>query len=485
MHADHSSDFHDVRLLSEDFPVGDLRVRELSGREAISRPYTFDLLVVCLDPNGLDLDRVAGAEATIVFVRQSGPVRHVHGMIVAIDDLFTTPSDHRTYRLRLAPRAHRLAMVNTCDVFVDTPVPDILSAKLGLVGLDGDSELRLRDSYPARDLVIQYQETDLTFVSRLAEHLGISFFFEERDGRDRLVFGDSPSAFKPLPAGEPIPFRGRGEELDIFHIEARRRLVPSYYAVRDYHYEIPLLDLTGSFVLQSGYPGGVIEQGPNHRTPEEGARFARIRAEEQACERSHYVGKSDRSDLAAGGRFVLEGHPELDGAELLVTEIVHEARMGLGTAGAQDQTSYVNTFRAILAAMPFRPARTTRRPRITGLLGGVIDAWGTGGQGYAPIDEQGRYRVRFFFDTTPPGAKPPSCPVRMIQNHAGEAYGTHFPLRVGAEVLVAFHDGDPDRPLIVGAAPNAIKPSPVTLVNAASHKVKTVTGITFELVDEA
>lgn len=115
---------------------------------------------------------------------------------------------------------------------------------------------------------------------------------------------------------------------------------------------------------------------------------------------------------------------------------------------------------------------------------GIIDAGKTGGQAYAPIDEHGRYRVRFLFDTTPAGTRPVSCPVRMLQNHVGENYGTHFPLRAGAEVLVGFVNGDLDRPVIVGAVPNPLKPSPVTAREPVAHRIRTASGITFEIVDE-
>ena len=83
----------------------------------------------------------------------------------------------------------------------------------------------------------------------------------------------------------------------------------------------------------------------------------------------------------------------------------------------------------------------------------------------------------------PPGAHAPSRPVRMAQHHAGENYGTHFPLRPGTEVIVGFIDGDPDRPIIVGAVPNPIKPSPVDSRNATVHRVRTASGITIDIQD--
>ena len=43
-------------------------------------------------------------------------------------------------------------------------------------------DLRLFGTYPKRELVVQYKETDLAFVSRLAEHVGISFTFDHGEG---------------------------------------------------------------------------------------------------------------------------------------------------------------------------------------------------------------------------------------------------------------------------------------------------------------
>jgi type VI secretion system secreted protein VgrG len=102
----------------------------------------------------------------------------------------------------------------------------------------------------------------------------------------------------------------------------------------------------------------------------------------------------------------------------------------------------------------------------------------------AQIDEQGRYLVRFLFDQSPPTDRAPSRPVRMAQHHAGEGYGAHSPLKPGTEVLLSFIDGDPDRPIIMGAVHNAAKPSPIDRANAITHRFKTQTGITVDMVEK-
>jgi type VI secretion system secreted protein VgrG len=479
----YTADRFGVRIESEDFPCDRLRIRKLSGREAISRLFAFDLLVVGLDRAEIPLDAVAGAEVTLVFERDGHDVRHVHGMVTEVDDMFAGRSEMRSYRMRIAPRAHRLTMIETQDLFVDTSVPEVLQQKVALVGLE-DTELRLLAAYPRRELIVQYAESDFAFLCHLAEHVGVSFFFEQKDGRDVLVFTDHADGFQPVPGAERAAFDGHGDARDVFALEQKRRIVPSYYAVRDYDYQNPLLDLTSDAELATGYPGGVIEQGTNYKTLQEGSHFVRVRAEERRSTQHVYSGKSDLPAFTAGARVRLEGHPELDTLDLLLVEVTHEASLVVAGSGDEGVSTYVNTFRATPAAHAYRPPRITPRPRIAGLLTGVIDAAQTGGQAYAPIDEQGRYRVRFLFDTTARQGRPASCPVRMIQNHVGENYGTHHPLRPDAEVLVGFVNGDPDRPVIVGAVPNPLKPSPVTNRNPAAHRMQTISGITIEIVDE-
>jgi len=63
--------------------------------------------------------------------------------------------------------------------------------------------------------------------------------------------------------------------------------------------------------------------------------------------------------------------------------------------------------------------------------------------------------------------------VRMMQPYAGAGHGMHFPLHKGTEVLLTFIDGDPDRPVIAGAVPNAETPSVVKDANQTMAAIQT------------
>jgi type VI secretion system secreted protein VgrG len=59
----------------------------------------------------------------------------------------------------------------------------------------------------------------------------------------------------------------------------------------------------------------------------------------------------------------------------------------------------------------------------------------------------------------------------------------HFPLKPGVEVVLAFVDGDPDRPIIVGAVPNPLTPSPVVAANLKENIVRASSGARIRIID--
>jgi type VI secretion system secreted protein VgrG len=66
----------------------------------------------------------------------------------------------------------------------------------------------------------------------------------------------------------------------------------------------------------------------------------------------------------------------------------------------------------------------------------------------------------------------------MAQLIAGADQGAHLPLRVGTEVLIAFVNGDPSRPVILAAVPNAHHPAAVTSSERAINVIRTAEKLT-------
>lgn len=462
--------------------AGDVAVHELTGRETISQLFEFSVHVVTKRTEGLDDEAILTDPAELVFTRGNQPVRRIHGMIAAFSDALLTESTHLGYTLTFVPRAWRMTLNHASEVFLDLTVPEIITQKLERYGFAAgkDFELRLRSSYPTRDATIQYKESDLQFVSRLAEHLGIAFFFEHEEGRDVMVFSDENSGFKPIGGGGTAHFHARGDQIGVFSLQGTTRTLPNRYVVKDYNYRTPQVALLASSSVSKAGTGDVIEYGAHFKTPEEGDRIALVRAEELRAGHRVFDGKSDRPEFASGTRFALEGHPRVDG-ELLLVEVRHAIRQVALGFGEREGQAYVNEFHAIPAATVFRPARVTPKPRVHGAITGIVEAAERGQ--YAEIDDGGRYHVRFMFDVGEAAHGGASRLVRMAQPHAGPGYGFHFPLRDGVEVMLTCIEGDPDRPIITGAVPNPVTPTTVGAGNAKRNVIRTGGGSEINIDD--
>ncbi len=205
--------------------------------------------------------------------------------------------------------------------------------------------------------------------------------------------------------------------------------------------------------------------------------------------------------LNAGAAFKLDNmHDET--RELLVVEVEHHAELtALTSGGGGDEIDYRNRFVAIDANGTFRPARVTPKPRIHGIMSGVVRTQAHEKGNTLPdppigaIDKQGRYYVELHLDTPGRDASHQgssaggyggvlaSLPIRMSQPSVGRDYGMHMPLRAGTEVAVAFVGGDPDRPLIVGAVPNGTTTNVVSATDANKSRIKSQSGVIIQFSD--
>jgi type VI secretion system secreted protein VgrG len=472
-----------AELVTEDFPSDRLFIRRIVGRETISQVYRFEVLLVVRDRHdagsSLDPDDIVGSNVRIDLVdRDHRPIRSINGIVASARQCaHESALEHAAYELEIVPRVWQLDLVRTQEIFLDMTLPEIIAAKLERIGLESDVAFRTVGDYPKREFVVQYRETALAFISRLAEHVGLSFYFEQHEGGELLVFTDQLAGFQ-TGSGRRVSFVARGETEGVYQISAQSSLIPGIHIVQDYNHRHPALDLTSVHSLEN-LGGGLVEYGTHHKSPQEGTTLAAIRAQESLSRRRVYAGKSACCGFSAGGRFTLEEHPYHEHPELLITEVHHrfEQTIGGDAGGAQ---GYENSFTAVPTLHPYRPPRITPRPRIDGILTGVVQVTPSAQVGVqARIDEQGSYVVQFHFDGAPNGEKA-SRPVRMAQPFAGPDQGMHFPLRPGTEVVIAFVDGDPDRPIIVGAMPNAHTPSPVVAADSNMHRIRSHHGLIVE-----
>jgi len=477
----------------------------LAGREAISELFRFEIDMVSENAQ-LAFDDFAGQDATLSITRLE-QTRTIHGMVERVEQHGATPQGQFVYRAVLVPRLHRLAMsrqnqihgtaapVSVREVLVEELTANALkgapaSAVAGRLGT-GDFELRLTRSYPQRDYIVQFDESDLAFISRLCEHHGIFYFFTHDGGRDVVVFGDSRVAFPTIGGGGSVAYRtvsglANASEPAVFRFIGQRTMVPAQVCLRDYNYRLPSLNLEVDETVDPQGHGVVVDYGSHFRTPEEGRDLARVRAQELASRKLVFEGAGDSVHLAAGAVFDLTDHFRGDfNGGYLVTWVEHEATQAMPGiaefAGPDHETAYRNRFECLPQAVEFRPARKTPKPRMPGLSNAVVDAAGAGER--AEIDSSGRYKIRQQFDQRGETAGQASRYMRKAEPYGGAGTGMHFPLLMGTEVILACVNGDPDRPIIVGAMQNEQYPSVVNARSNTKNRIRTTSGTLFEIED--
>ena len=462
------------RLLSIKSPLGKdvLLLEGFSGKEQISSLFGFTLYLLS-EEKSISFDAVVGKAATIQ-IDDGGTKRHISGIVCQFSQGHLEGRFAR-YHATLVPWLWNLTQCSDCRIFQNKTVPEIIEAVFADRGFK-DYQLKLSGQYSARDYCVQYHETDFDFVSRLMQEEGICYFFEHDESKHTLVLGDAPSCHAACPGQSSAPYSPNagpqgGESVSSWLHEQEVR--PARYALTDYNFETPSMSLgvQAPTLITAGrndklevydYPG-------EYRKVGDGERYVKLRMEEQEVPHAQVSGASDCRSLTSGHLFTLKGHyRDSYNGKYLLTSVSHQAASNLRSGG--DDASYSNTFTCIPAKVPFRPARATPRPRMTGVQTAVV-VGPNGEEIYT--DKYGRVKVQFHWDRKGKMDENSSCWIRVGSSWAGKQWGAiHLP-RIGQEVIVSFLEGDPDQPLIVGSVYNGDQMPPYALpANATVSTVK-------------
>ncbi|MEZ4374687.1 MAG: type VI secretion system tip protein TssI/VgrG [Polyangiaceae bacterium] len=462
------------------------------GTERLGQVYRFSVYFLVENTVEVDLGELIGQRAR---VGTDGDFESfvVHG-VVASAELSDVNSGVSVYRVELVPEIWRSALSRHTRVFVDVSVKDVLSKMFEILGF---SSQQVRLGFSAEPLrkypqICQFEESDLDFMTRWMEKEGLHYYFEQGRDEECLVVVSGQPAQQELHHAPITYSTGASTHHSISRLAPRSRLQTQKFEVRGYDPGRPatLAEATEELDGQRAGAGVSVALSTEIASPEV-SKEAKLLKEIQGAERVVFSGEADMPVFRSGYHFRVEGHPlpRLD-AEYYVTMVRHQAVQPVADMPAITQllgleashTTYKCSFECVRGDVVYRLQRTTPLPRIYGTLSGVVD--GAEDSDYAQLDDAGRYRVRLRFDEQEKGDGAASMWVRMLQNHAGNPEGIHYPLRKGTEVMLVFLGGDPDQPLIVGAVPNALTSSPITQSNQSKNILHTAGDNHFELEDQ-
>ncbi|HCL5290340.1 TPA: type VI secretion system tip protein VgrG, partial [Salmonella enterica] len=407
--------------------------------------------------------------------------KNVHGMVTRLEWL-STSRDQSHYRLTLSSRLTLLGYTRQCAVFQNLSVPEVVEQVLRKHGLEGpDFEFRLERTYPARELITQWRETDLQFIQRILSEVGIYWRTEMDDvrGLDTCILADSQLNYRfdvQLPYSEPSGlFDGAADS--VWDVRTWHNIATGTVATRDYNYRTATTPMDAAVSVRSDavttgahyrytapYRDAGDDTSPEPET-ESGAFYARIHHERELSRSVRIHLFSNTAHLTPGQ--VLE--PQGD----VITALKEGVILTLvAFRGARDSRLHVSVWGVpYTERYCFRPAEIPR-PLIPGTLPARIESREKNDI-YAHLDEQGRYRVRLDFDrdATDPGYG--YLWLRMAKPTAGESSGWHMPLTDGTEVEIAYSNGDIDLPYIACALHDSEHPDHVTRDNHTRNVLRT------------
>jgi type VI secretion system secreted protein VgrG len=447
-----------------------LSVRRFSVVESISAPFTISLLARSPDPC-LDLGEIVSKSAAFRVTTghpfaHNGGERTWTGICRFAEQLRAETTVHglSTYHLEIVPELWRLTQKRGYHIHQHRSIPDIVDELLGAWNIAREWQVD-RVRHPLLEQRVQYGESDHAFVCRLLEEAGIAFTFAEADGVTRLVLSDAPQ--RALPRQVALRYVDNPSGAPTHEIVSRIQLAhearPSAMTIRDHDFRRPhfaLLDRAraetsgdrdeqfhytpGAFLVEGNQGGGTPvadARGVARHDPQVASAVAQRTLHAERTGHRAILFETNCVDLGAGVVFGVDGHPHPELPEtrrLLVTAFRCEGEVGL---------EWSMSGQAVFADAPYRPARSTPKP----VVHGVQSAFVTGLPGLEiHTDEFGRVRVQFPWDRKGQHDDASSCWMRVSQGWAGVGFGSIAVPRIGQEVLVAFFDGDPDQPVIVG-----------------------------------
>ncbi|MEQ9851582.1 type VI secretion system tip protein TssI/VgrG [Pectobacterium aroidearum] len=454
-------------LAAGTFAVVDFRLDE-----GLNRPFSLSLSLASAQPD-VDFGAVLDQPCELMIWYEGELKRRVSGIVSGFTQ-GDTGFRRTRYQIEVRPALWRLGLRTNARIFQAQKPEAIISMLLEEAGIT-DYAFALRNEHAVREYCVQYRESDLAFITRLAAEEGMYFFHEYEEGKHRVVFADDAGA---LTKGPELFFNlatqglSEGEYVRRFHYA--ERVSTAEVELKDYSFKTPAYGL--SHKKMSGelehqresyqhydYPGRY-KQDPS------GKAFSGYRLDALRSGAVTSEGESNCAGLMPGSTFTLTEHPNTTlNAVWQTVSVTHVGQQpqALEEESGGEPTTMSNSFAVVKgtttwrAAMPYKPM--VDGPQIATVVGP------TGEEIYC--DPYGRVKLQFPWDRYGASNDQSSCWVRVSQGWAGGQYGMIAIPRIGHEVIVSFLEGDPDQPIVTGRTFHATNPTPYPL---PANKTRTV-----------
>ncbi|OOF55444.1 type VI secretion system Vgr family protein [Rodentibacter myodis] len=443
-------------------------------KEQLSSLFRLELEVASfgVEPN---FHTIIDHNATLTFWQNDQAIRHVNGIVTSFNQGKTGFSRTR-YHMVIEPSLCRANLQTDLRIFQQQDSQKIIETLLQKNNTP-QSRFHLQDPYWTREYCVQYRETDLNFIERLAAEEGSYYYFEHSEDSHILHFSNSTAlaekkgtlVYNAMPAGER-------PEAAVWHWAYEEKLTSTHQTLRDYTFTNPRYNQEHQSAQQGNNILGEYRTGQyerydypgRYKRDAQGKPFTQYRLEYERREAEVAFAKSDVLHVQPGYVFDLTGHSrDAFNRDWLIIGVEHYGWQPgvLEEEAGEDGNRYENQIKLIPNTAQWRP---TPQPRP--VVEGVHMAHVVG-----PVneeiycDEWGRVKVQFPWDREGQNNEHSSCWIRVSQGWAGAQFGHIAIPRIGHEVMVDFLEGDPDQPVIIGRTYHSTTEPPYAL---PEHKTR-------------
>jgi type VI secretion system secreted protein VgrG len=413
---------------------------QFHGREGISELHSYIVDIVSSELS-LSPDSILGHDVNVVLTF-GGIERKFTGLVARFSPgpMWGSGRSFRSYQLELVPKLWLATLNARCRSFLNKSGTDIVQSVLS--EYSASPSTRGSVTRDKREYCVQYCESDFNFLSRLLEQEGVFYYFGLDHKNNSIILVDGTSGtFSVDDADIKV-----GPDEWITDWSQEFRTVPQAVTFSGYDFkQFAVVTQTKQAAKKLNYASSAkIEAYSSNVMYEQRSEFfadKHMQLNEKDYET--YRGASSHPNMAPGGRFKLaDGNSPAAGQSVMVLEVQHYATCYTHIAGEGGAAEYSNHFVCCPLDTNYRPPYRAQIPVVYGPQTATVDG---------DPDEYGRVKVKYHW-----GSELQSWWARIAMPWAHKQMGFQFFPRDKSEVVIEFLDGNPERPIIVGAVYNGV-----------------------------
>lgn len=413
---------------------------QFHGREGLSELHSYIVDIFSTDTS-LSPDSILGHKVSVV-LSPGDFERKFTGLVARFSPgPMWGRQGMRSYQLELVPKLWLATLNARCRSFLNQSATDIVNSVLSECGLTAST--RGATSRDPREYCLQYCESDFNFIARLLEQEGVFYYFGLDHENSKIVLVDGTNGTFSIDEELKV-----GPHEWITEWSQEFQTIPQAVTFTGYdfkQYSVVTRTTQAAKKLNYASQAKIEAYSSNVLYEQRSQFFADKHMQLREKDYETYRGSSSHPKIAPGGRFKLgDGDSPGAGQSVMVLEVQHYATCytSVDVAGEGSGPEYSNHFLCCPLDTNYRPPHRAQIPVVYGPQTATVDG---------DPDEYGRIKVKYHW-----GNELQSWWARIAMPWAHKEMGMQFLPRDKAEVVIEFLDGNPERPIIVGAVYNGV-----------------------------